>query len=112
MFSRRLEACAEPSRSGPVTSAGSVRSLSLSKDRRALRIPAARTRAPIWALAPRFETAAKKTRPPQRERVGFGIAFLLDDACGIADNPAIKSLRADFDLERSYGLAAPPELIT
>ncbi len=25
---------------------------------------------------------------------------------------AIKSLRADFDLERSYGLAAPPALIT
>ncbi len=46
------------------------------------------------------------------ERAGFGIGFLLDDAYGIANNPAIRRLRADFDLERSYGLAAPPELIT
>src|SRR3990172_8155146 len=29
---------------------------------------AARSRAAIWALPTRFETAAKNTRPPQRER--------------------------------------------
>jgi hypothetical protein len=69
----------------------------------------ARTEVPIWARAPRFETAAEQTRPSQRERRGDGLR--LTKYPQICRTPAVIHVTAESGTVRSLLIrlrASPP----